>query len=120
MSAQTTVSAFAIAALAFATVVSATALGTAPALANNAAPVASGASGQRITVKCARYLSRGVIWDRALPVFLDDLTRVGYTLEEAQAIGSRVCRDEAGVGNTQVLGDTMRRILRETPPRGRH
>lgn len=116
MSAKTTVSAFAITALALATFVSATAFTTAPAAANN---VASGAGGLRITVKCARYLSRGVIWDRALPVFLDDLTRAGYTLEQAQAIGNRVCRDEAGVGNTRVMGEIMRRILRETPPRGR-
>ncbi|WP_179379205.1 hypothetical protein [Jannaschia marina] len=73
----------------------------------------------QITVKCARYLSRGVIWDRAMPEFLDDLRAAGYSFEEADAIGSRVCRDEAGVGNTAVMGQTMRNILRQNPPRGR-
>lgn len=73
----------------------------------------------QITVKCARYLSRGVIWDRAMPRFLDDLRAAGYTLEEADAIGNRVCRDEAGVGNTAVMAQTMQNILRTTPPRGR-
>ena len=72
-----------------------------------------------IRVSCARYSLPGVIWDRPMPVFLDDLVAAGYTPERAYAIGNRVCRDEAGVGNTAVIGATMQNILRTEPPRGR-
>lgn len=77
----------------------------------------AGAKAAPIRVSCARYFSAEVIWDRPSPTFLDSLTAAGYTPERARAIGDRVCRDEAGVGNPAVLEDTMRRILRETPPR---
>lgn len=71
----------------------------------------------QITVSCARYVSRQVIWDRPMPVFLDGLRAAGYSPERAQAIGERVCRDEAGVGNTAYTGALMQEILRTNPPR---
>lgn len=70
----------------------------------------------RITVSCARFSLKGVIWDKPQAVFTDDLVRAGYTYERAHAIGERVCRDEALVGNTAAMGATMRNILRTTPP----
>ncbi|SDY58089.1 hypothetical protein SAMN05444004_10251 [Jannaschia faecimaris] len=99
---------------ALATFVSGASLSAVPASADHHAR----AQPMQITVKCARYISRAVIWDRAMPIFLDDLRAAGYTFEEADAIGSRVCRDEAGVGNAAVLRDTMLNILRTSPPRG--
>ncbi|TFL17316.1 hypothetical protein [Jannaschia formosa] len=71
----------------------------------------------RITVSCARFALPGVIWDKPQAVFIDDLVAAGYTQERAYAIGMRVCRDEALVGNTTAMGATMRNILRTTPPR---
>jgi len=76
-------------------------------------------SQRTITVKCARYISKSVIWDRAMPKFLDDLHAYGYSLEEARAIGERVCRDESGVGNKPVMAQTMQNILRSDPPAAR-
>lgn len=69
-----------------------------------------------INVSCARYSLPGVIWDRPMPVFLDGLVAAGYTPERAYAIGNRVCRDEALVGNTAAMGATMQNILRTQPP----
>ncbi|WP_371154761.1 hypothetical protein [Jannaschia sp. 2305UL9-9] len=74
------------------------------------------AEGVQITVSCARFSLRGVIWDKPQAVFIDDLVRVGYTFERATAIGMRICRDEALVGNTAAMGATMRNILRTSPP----
>ena len=71
----------------------------------------------RITVSCARFALKGVIWDKPQAVFLDDLVAAGYTQERAYAIGMRVCRDETLVGNPAAMGATMRNILRTTPPR---
>ena len=70
-----------------------------------------------IRVSCARYSLPGVIWDRPMPVFLDDLVAAGYSQERAYAIGNRVCRDESGVGNTNYTGARMQEILRTDPPR---
>ncbi|GIT89947.1 hypothetical protein JANAI62_05690 [Jannaschia pagri] len=70
----------------------------------------------RITVSCARFSLKGVIWDKPQAVFLDDLVRAGYSPERAYAIGNRICRDEALVGNTAAMGATMRNILRASPP----
>ncbi|KIT16493.1 hypothetical protein [Jannaschia aquimarina] len=77
--------------------------------------------GEQITIKCARYIARSdrVIWDRPMAVFLDDLRRIGYSPERAEAIGNRVCRDGALVNNAEGLAATMREILRTTPPTGR-
>lgn len=71
----------------------------------------------QIRVSCARYALRGVIWDRPMGVFLEDLSRVGYSTERAFAIGQRVCRDERLVGNTEGMGALMRNILATEPPR---
>ena len=70
----------------------------------------------RITVSCARYAWEGVIWDRPMGVFLDDLTAAGYSTERAYAIGQRVCRDERYVGDPEAMGEAMRAILVSEPP----
>ncbi len=74
---------------------------------------------QRVTVECARYISNAVIWDRPMPVFIDDLVAYGYTLDEAQSIASRVCLDEAGVRNPTAMGRIAVTVLQANPPAGR-
>ncbi|MEO0860242.1 MAG: hypothetical protein AAFY65_06505 [Pseudomonadota bacterium] len=69
-----------------------------------------------ITVSCARYVSRQVIWDRPMPVFLDSLMAAGYSPERAESIGNRVCRDERYVGDVEAAGQAMRNILATNPP----
>ncbi|MGB3408650.1 MAG: hypothetical protein WBA67_14285 [Jannaschia sp.] len=70
----------------------------------------------QITVSCARFSLDAVIWDKPQAVFIDDLVRAGYEYERAYAIGNRICRDEALVGNTAAMGATMTSILRTSPP----
>ncbi|SFI87334.1 hypothetical protein [Jannaschia pohangensis] len=69
-----------------------------------------------ITVSCARYISKQVIWDRPMPIFLDGLITAGYTPERAESIGNRICRDEAFVGNMEGAGARMQQYLRDNPP----
>ncbi|WP_298430208.1 hypothetical protein [uncultured Jannaschia sp.] len=69
-----------------------------------------------IQVSCARYALPGVIWDRPMGVFLDDLTKAGYSSDRAWAIGNRICRDERYVGNTAAMGQAMQYILATEPP----
>ena len=71
-----------------------------------------GAGGQTIIVSCFRGPWKEVIWDRPNAVFIDSLVNIGYDYPTAQAIGERVCRDDALVGNPGALKSTMRRILR--------
>ncbi len=68
--------------------------------------------GQKIIVSCYRGPWKEVIWDRPNAVFLDSLVAIGYDYSAAQAIGERVCRDRALVGNPSALKATMLRILR--------
>ena len=69
-----------------------------------------------INVSCYRGALKTVAWDRPNAVFIEDLRKVGYSYEEATNIGERVCRDEWGVDNPEHKIDTLRQILRETPP----
>lgn len=71
-----------------------------------------------IRVVCARYSLRGVIWDRPMGPFLDDLSRLGYSAERAKAVGDLVCRDERFVGNPEGMAQRMRQLLASNPPDG--
>ena len=71
---------------------------------------AYGQSGSRIVVSCYRGPWKEVIWDRPNAVFVDSLASVGYDYPTAQAIATRICRDDALVGNPEALKATMRRI----------
>ncbi|WP_068109810.1 hypothetical protein [Tropicimonas marinistellae] len=69
-----------------------------------------------INVSCYRGALKTVAWDRPNAVFIDDLLQLGYTPEQADAIGNRVCRDEYGVGNGAHKIETLKKLLKEIPP----
>lgn len=71
-----------------------------------------------ITISCFRGPWREVIWDKPNAVFLDGLTRIGYSPAQAYAIGRRVCRDEYGLKDPEYLKSTFRRLIAEKPPAG--
>ena len=71
----------------------------------------------QITVSCQRYISSQVIWDRPRGIFVQDLQKVGYSPADALSIATAICRDERLVGDTDGLGEAMRRYLRANPPR---
>lgn len=81
-------------------------------------PTRPGSDAATITISCYRGPWRDVIWDRPNAVFLDGLTRIGYSRQEALVIGQRICRDEYGLDDPEYLKSAMRRILAETPPSG--
>lgn len=70
-----------------------------------------------IQIACFRGPWREIIWDRAEVGFTDSLVAYGYSFAEADAIGTRVCRDPDGVDNPQHMVDMVRHILRTQPPR---
>ena len=70
-----------------------------------------------IQISCFRGPWREIIWDRAEARFTDDLVAYGYSYAEADAIGTRICRDPEGVDNPQNLVGVLRGILRTQPPR---
>lgn len=74
---------------------------------------AHGKGKQKIIVSCYRGPWKDVIWDRPNAVFIDSLVAIGYDFPTAQAIGTRVCRDDALVGDPEALKATMLRIWRQ-------
>ncbi|MEJ6393618.1 hypothetical protein V8J82_10150 [Gymnodinialimonas sp. 2305UL16-5] len=70
-----------------------------------------------ILLSCYRGPWDDVIWDRPNPEFIDSLVAVGYSYGEANAIGERVCRDEAGVDNPAAARQILQNILIQQPPR---
>lgn len=81
---------------------------------------AYGPTGNKIIVSCFRGPWREVIWDRPNAVFIDSLVAVGYDFPTAQAIGERVCRDKALVGNPSALKAAMLRIYNDRASHRRH
>jgi hypothetical protein len=79
-------------------------------------PSRPGGDSASITISCYRGPMRTVAWDRANAVFTDSLMRRGYSIEQAEAIGNRVCRDEYGVDNPDHMVATLQRLLAETRP----
>ena len=77
-------------------------------------------TGGTVTVSCFRGPWNDVIWDRPNAVFIDSLVAIGYDFPNAHAIGERICRDEALVGNPEGMRAEAIRILRETPARNKH
>lgn len=71
--------------------------------------------GRVVTVSCYRGPWEGVIWDRPNAVFIDSLVAIGYDFPTAHAIGERICRDAALVGNLDRLREETRRVIRESP-----
>ncbi|MFD0978960.1 MULTISPECIES: hypothetical protein [Tropicimonas] len=71
----------------------------------------------QINVSCYRGPLKTVAWDRPNAVFIEDLVQLGYSFQEAHAIGERVCRDEYGVGNGDHKIATLMKLLKENPPR---
>ncbi|MCB1343231.1 MAG: hypothetical protein KDK24_19620 [Pseudooceanicola sp.] len=86
-----------------------TAFGSAPAFAGD------GASAPIIYVSCFRGPWEEVIWDRANPVFVDSLIKVGYDYPSAYAIGERICRDKSLVNDAEGMKREMIRIFNESP-----
>jgi len=72
-------------------------------------------SNYTVTVSCFRGPWKGVIWDRPNAVFIDSLVAVGYDFPTAHAIGERICRDSALVGNPDSLRSEAIRVLRDSP-----
>ncbi|PTX56029.1 hypothetical protein C8N43_0679 [Litoreibacter ponti] len=70
-----------------------------------------------ITVACYRGPWEQVYWDRAKPEFYDSLTRAGFSPERAQALGDRVCRDQALVNNPEAMRREASRLIATTPRR---
>ncbi|NCO22718.1 MAG: hypothetical protein GW905_12135 [Rhodobacterales bacterium] len=68
-----------------------------------------------ITVSCFRGPWREVIWDRPNAVFIDSLINAGYDHPTAFAIGQRICRDSALVGNLDRLRSEAIRVLQASP-----
>ncbi len=89
----------------------------APAVASEMPSQPGGDSGA-ITISCYRGPLRDVIWDRPNAVFIDSLMRRGYSIEQAEAIGNRVCRDEYGVFDPDHMVETLTRLLARTRPAG--
>lgn len=71
----------------------------------------------RIGIECFRGPWHEIIWDRPEVGFTDDLVAYGYSFAEAEAIGTRVCRDPEGVDNPQHLVAVLQQLLRSQPPR---
>lgn len=81
-------------------------------------PSKPGANAPDFTISCFRGPWRQVIWDRPNAIFLDDLVKLGYTETEALSIGTRICRDEYGVGQPDYLMATLRELIATQPPSG--
>jgi len=81
---------------------------------------AYGPTGTQIVVSCFRGPWNDVIWDRPNAVFIDSLVAIGYDFTTAHAIGERVCRDEALVGNPEGMRETMLRIYRDRASHRKH
>jgi hypothetical protein len=79
-------------------------------------PTRPGSNPEAITVSCYRGPLTDVIWDRPNAIFVDSLMRRGYSIEQAEAIGNRVCRDEYGVNDPDHMIATLTRLLAETRP----
>lgn len=91
-------------------------------LAGAAAPVAAKSKAYHYTYKthtiivsCFRGPWTEVIWDRPNSKFIDSLVDVGYDYPTAHAIGERICRDDALVGNPEGMKTEMIRIFKESP-----
>ena len=81
---------------------------------------AYGPTGHKIVVSCFRGPWTEVIWDRPNAVFIDSLVSVGYDFSTAHAIGERICRDKALVGDSEALKATMRQIYNDRASHRRH
>lgn len=68
-----------------------------------------------ITVSCWRGPWQEVIWDRPNPVFIDSLVAVGYDYPTALAIGTRICRNVATVGDPEQMKAEMREAYANAP-----
>ncbi|MFD2853635.1 hypothetical protein ACFSZS_00870 [Seohaeicola zhoushanensis] len=66
-------------------------------------------------MSCFRGPWKEVIWDRANPVFIDSLIKVGYDYPSAHAIGERICRDASLVDNPEGMKAEMIRVFNESP-----
>jgi hypothetical protein len=71
----------------------------------------------RIGIECFRGPWQEIIWDRPEVGFTDDLVAYGYSFAEAEAIGTRVCRDPQGIDDPHYLVGVVRHLLRTQPPR---
>jgi hypothetical protein len=72
-------------------------------------------TGQVIVVSCYRGPYKKVIWDKANPSFISSLMTVGYDRASAEAIGTRVCRDQSLVGNPHGIRAVMTQIYQQSP-----
>lgn len=68
-----------------------------------------------ITISCFRGPWEEVIWDRPNARFIESLVAAGYDFPTAHAIGERICRDEALVGNPDAAKDAMAKVMAEAP-----
>lgn len=68
-----------------------------------------------VVVSCYRGPWRETLWDRPEGVFLDSLVGAGYDFLTAQAIGDRICKDEALVGDPEALSAEAARVLAASP-----
>lgn len=73
-----------------------------------------------VVISCFRGPWHEVIWDAANTKFVDSLMSIGYDVASAQAIATRVCRDQDAVGNSEALVALTKKLIAETPRRGRH
>lgn len=80
----------------------------------------AGPTDNTIVVSCFRGPWGEVIWDRPNAVFIDSLVAVGYDFSTAHAIGERVCRDKALVGNPDAMRAEMVRIYRDRSSHRKH
>ncbi len=68
-----------------------------------------------IVVSCYRGPWKEVIWDRPNPVFYDSLVGAGYSPATANALGTRICRDQNLVGNLQNMIAEVQQVIRQAP-----
>ena len=69
-----------------------------------------------IRISCYRGPFRVTAWDHPQPVFVDDLVKFGYEYADANAIGNRVCKDMAAIGDTEQMKQNLLNAIAETPP----
>lgn len=71
---------------------------------------------QPIRINCYRGPWRETIWDHPQGSFVDDLVTFGYDYANAEAIATRICKDENLVGDAEAQKTALLRAIAQTPP----
>jgi hypothetical protein len=70
---------------------------------------------KQVRISCFRGPLAVTAWDHPEAVFIEDLIAIGYDYVQAWAIGERVCKDSAGVGDPDRLSDALLNAIEQMP-----